>query len=721
LTTSHEPANDKQPEGRDEQRHDDLGRDERRLVEYRGRIHRLLAENPNYFGNLPELGIPPVFELITDTYFEEATCVALNPDVDVLEATVEIKRPFGYGGDLCSPGSMEWVRFYISYDDGVTWEDVGVGSFNAHDIPDLVDCARQPTKPLSYTVAHPLPDPHRARCRRPVLPLVRAILSWAILPPAGQPNWLPVWGNVLDHHVQLAPTPPIIRDLLDDLKVKKVPKIFEPWLSEALPELEPQPFSLADAAELGRQTDVPPHRFAAPLIASSAASRVLSQQQLAQNIAQFKQIDADWFSVVKDFFEVTGDTTYEELHCLGLDYNRDLLVGTFEIKLPTGFSGPLCGPGSTEYVAFWVDYDNQCRWSYAGTAKVQVYDFNPLPPDGLHYWVAVPARLAEHARSCDEPKVARIRAVLSWATPPSTTDPYDLPRWGNAIETHIEVKPRRRVGSGPEIDVVGGIPIGQVDTVATGLTKPFAQFAQWGSPADANEPWRECPFGGTITVNADADPAFAAAGRQYRLLVRPYGSTSAGNPVTDPFVTSDGTVVVVRTPDPTTGLTPYLPPSQNVFNVLASWRTRGVVVDGLYEIRLEMTDAVGNPIGSTIWYGLRVDNTAPTAQLTLSTGTPCNKAAPGDTVTGTFTATDSYFGSYRLDTLPASLNPPDPAHTPASTTVNVVNGQWSLVTDGTWAQCGYVVQLHVYDRAIVDSVPWAHNYGYDDVGFCLGL
>jgi hypothetical protein len=31
------------------------------------------------------------------------------------------------------------------------------------------------------------------------------------------------------------------------------------------------------------------------------------------------------------------------------------------------------------------------------------------------------------------------------------------------------------------------------------------------------------------------------------------------------------------------------------------------------------------------------------------------------------------------------------------------------------------VQLWVYDRSIVDSVPWGHNVSYDDVGFCLGL
>jgi len=112
-----------------------------RSLEYRSNAHLLLAQQPNYFGNLPELGIPPVVEITKDTSFEEVTCVALNPATDVVEATVEVKRATGYGGDTCGPGSREWVRFYLSYDEGATWLDVGLSSFTAHDIPDAEDCA----------------------------------------------------------------------------------------------------------------------------------------------------------------------------------------------------------------------------------------------------------------------------------------------------------------------------------------------------------------------------------------------------------------------------------------------------------------------------------------------------------------------------------------------------------------------------------------------------
>jgi hypothetical protein len=101
-------------------------------------------------------------------------------------------------------------------------------------------------------------------------------------------------------------------------------------------------------------------------------------------------------------------------------------------------------------------------------------------------------------------------------------------------------------------------------------------------------------------------------------------------------------------------------------------------------------------------------------------GMPCNKANPGDLVTGLYTAQDPYFGVYQLDTLPSSLNPPAPT-IPALTTSPVFNGTWSLQTTGAWVQCGYVVELWVWDRTIVSSTPFSRNLTRADVGFCLGL
>ena len=59
---------------------------------------RLLAANPNYFGNLEKSEFKVVKKIVGDRTFEEISCLGYNPALDLLEATIEIKLPFGYGG-----------------------------------------------------------------------------------------------------------------------------------------------------------------------------------------------------------------------------------------------------------------------------------------------------------------------------------------------------------------------------------------------------------------------------------------------------------------------------------------------------------------------------------------------------------------------------------------------------------------------------------------------
>ena len=56
----------------------------------------MIAKNPNYFGNIPGSDLKPVFKLISDTSFEQLTCVGYNPDTTNMEATFEIKKSVGY-------------------------------------------------------------------------------------------------------------------------------------------------------------------------------------------------------------------------------------------------------------------------------------------------------------------------------------------------------------------------------------------------------------------------------------------------------------------------------------------------------------------------------------------------------------------------------------------------------------------------------------------------
>src|SRR5271154_5211466 len=160
----------------------------------RGNFHMLLLANPNYFGNLTNSKFEPVLPISGDTSFEEIGCVGFSDALSRLEAVVSIKQSSGYGGALCTAGSQEYVRFYLSFDDGATWLDQGVPGFNAHDIAGA--------KPLEYSVAQPITVAEDF-CFFENLPQVRAILSWNFEPPANAPGFTPIWGNVVNVTIQI--------------------------------------------------------------------------------------------------------------------------------------------------------------------------------------------------------------------------------------------------------------------------------------------------------------------------------------------------------------------------------------------------------------------------------------------------------------------------------------------------------------------------------------
>src|SRR5262249_38390970 len=59
-----------------------------------------------------------------DTSFEELVAVGLDPNLDLLTGVIEVKRPNGYSGGLCTPGSLEYVAFWVDWGSGA-FEYVG--------------------------------------------------------------------------------------------------------------------------------------------------------------------------------------------------------------------------------------------------------------------------------------------------------------------------------------------------------------------------------------------------------------------------------------------------------------------------------------------------------------------------------------------------------------------------------------------------------------------
>jgi hypothetical protein len=691
-----------------------------RLETERTQFKSLIALNPNYFGNLVASPFKPVKKIVGNTFYEQLTCVGYSDKLGRLEAHVLIKQPFGYKGNLCQTGGTEYVRFFVNYGSG--WDDAGVVSFQAHNIPNSLDCADKADKPLAYVASLQF-TPKRDRCGNPVMPNVRAILSYEALPTPGDENYAPVWGNVVNQHIQIPPRRRIIDDLVAEIgdsigQVIKLPPHYEAVADLPIPLPDPDPLSLGQLVEAyaftnragRRDFKVAPHRFAAPAVQAVVSNVALDQAALPAMFTQFEKLGLNWADIVAVLDKTKADVSFEELECLGLDRNHEWLAATFRVKKPQGYSGDLCGPGSLEHVAFWADWDDTCEWTYLGTVSTRVHDIAAIPADGLAYTALLPVNLNAYRRPCNQPKVARIRAVLSWSSLPSTTDPDDLNTWGNRLDAHVEIKPGFATGKA-NIAIIGGIGIDDINVFGNGMTQPGAHFAFNGADADPYDTTRSCAFGGQIVING-----LPSVGDKYRVLVRKMSDPTNEIVLNNAILTTDSNGVSVWR-NPVGGFFNYLDVSQNILNTLAYWYSTG---DELWEVRLEVYNAANVLLDWTPWYNVQLDNTDPVAQLTLNGGA-CNDFADGSTLTGTFIARDLRFGHYALAVKPASINPNSTTPSSGIAQTPLFGSPWSLDTQNPndMTPCGYVIELHVYDNTIVGSQSGSHNYAYDDVGFCL--
>ena len=695
----------------------------------RQNFHALLLANPNFFGNLAESPYKPVLPIKGDTAFESIGCVGYNPQLAQLRATINVKQTSGYSGGVCTSGSEEYVRFYLSYDGGTTWQDQGLTAVNVFDVPG--------PKPLEYAVTLPI-SPMEQFCFIQNLPLARAILSWNYPPPANQPNWPPVWGNVVDAQIQIDGFELILLStLLADAKLELPEEIAKSIdLSQPVKAASPSALTSVDLHKLYANSKVPQHRYLAPLLSAAAGTPAVSMAagtasataKSLKTSAVFGGIsDINMISLVEKWLNTNGDTAFEQLDCIGLDQNNSQLVGIFEVKQSSGYSGGPCSTGSREYVAFWVDWG--FGWEYAGTTSVVVHDYNITAPTRLDYNVFLPVDLLSHAKPCDDgPQTARVRAVLSWNTPPSTTNPYAPVVWGNSREALILIPPGQLIGNGqqfPFLSAVGDVPTSKID--ANGRIIDAVTITTGAHYVDA-------PFGGRITLaGAISNPT---PGLKYRIMKAPHGSSSFTPLINEP----QGLTLTINTFSgglwtqsqqtfhaDADGYYTYQDYSPDHFvegQILGVFNTTAADTGYAYDLRVDLHNAPNPDIQSNVSTVL-VNNEAPVAVLTPTFG-ECGKVAPGDTISGTFTATATDFGSFYFTILP-----PGPANgvlpAPASgasiklggaiSDPGLVNASFSLNTTGM-DPCGYSLTLNVWDRTNVNSGQTS-NYNPASIGFCL--
>ncbi len=662
-----------------------------------------LLSNPNYFGNLAASPFEPVVSIASNTHYEELACVGYQPQQKRLEGVVHVYQPSGYGTGICGAGTPEYVRFYLSPDQGATWEDQGLTGFQAYNVPQGTEGAKR----LEYAVSLAV-DPARRLCFFDSLVRVRAILSWNDPPPAGQPDWQPVWGNVREATIQVEPRRAVIfSEVFDLAKAKLPPAVADVLDLEAPIQTTARALGTAELAELYRDKDVPVHRFAHKELASYVSGGLaLSAESFAATVPGIK-ITPDLLGAL---LKTDGDTSFEELRCVGLDPNLpDTLVGVIQVKKSSGYSGGPCTRGSREYVTFWGDFDGNGSFDTClGTAGVTVHDLNNVPRDGVHYAVRLPVDLQRYRQPCTRgPRLVRIRAILSWNTPAPCADPQHVPTWGNREETVIHLTPGSAAPGG-RIAILGGIPVSHINP-GTGLTTPTAVFATNNLPPDSLG--RPCPFGGRVTVQGApvADHSYVVEVSQDGVVWTPV--------LTDLVLTDELGNTSIHKADPVTRRFAYRPFTKNLNSVLAQWDSTG---DARWTVRLSVFDAAGNPQGTDSRV-VQLDNTRPEASIVITTGAGnCGKFPSGSVLSGTFVARDLYFGGYSLRVQPG-VNPPGagvPA--PASGIVQTApapGAPWTLDTRGM-RSCGYVISVSASDRAIVDSQHVGHP-GSHSVGFCL--
>lgn len=747
----------------------------------RANFKTLILRNPNHFGTLPDLGFKAVKAMSQNKNYEELTCIGLHPEGNRLQAVVNVKKSTGYDGGTCMEGSIEYVRFFVRR--GRTWVDLGVSTFTSHDLP-------VGPLPVSYSVEIDMNEA-RKYCSVENIAEVRGILSWNHEPPAGDPNWLPVWGNALDVKVQIAPRSFFkvsIEDLIKDKLLTIDPSVLESIDLSGTIQPHPAPVSPTYTALKAKYQgkDVPGHRIGftevqklarqlpnASVLREVAALRpkagavsakadleniLIPQTVLSPNLAA---ILADLPSFADEWLKTQGDRTFEELDCVGYNPETRMLSGVLTIKRNSGYSGDLCDPGSTEYVGFWAFYDGS--WNSLGSAQVQVHDLAAVSAGNtVKYAVYRAVNLPE--RLCGEIQGIPLRAILSWQTPP--TGPDFVPTWGNVVNTNVQ-------------PIIIDVPLGdqrarlmRINRVT--VTKIDADGFAQASDIAGDCSGKDSPFGGPLFIEGDftvkSDAYFHPTTGEilpgqhppaYKVFVQKDGAAAATQlvnsfniavfPVNPPI--GNPAVTVTQAIQSLGGEQYYLYREGIVQAVnprmLAVWEASGFE-DGKYTIRVEgfvwngaayvpmatpaqtqkvhlyngylhtELDANGNPF------------TIKRPELELHITSPsgdCGDVKVGDTITGTYTVKDKFFGSLGIALVPITLNnvpqpinpvvPSGPTLYPAAGT-NGTSGTWTLSTKSPkeMTPCGYTVVLHAWDRALVGNSCSGH-YNQVAVGFCL--
>lgn len=134
----------------------------------------------------------------SSTFWEALQACGYHPQREELDCAIDIRQSFGFGGPIGGgPGSHEWVLFCAGIGAGGALVPINIGQVHLHDAP-----GANPRWDFGVVVQA---NPALAGLANNGATIPgRAILSWAIIPPANC-NWAPVWGNWANFRFRLDP------------------------------------------------------------------------------------------------------------------------------------------------------------------------------------------------------------------------------------------------------------------------------------------------------------------------------------------------------------------------------------------------------------------------------------------------------------------------------------------------------------------------------------
>jgi hypothetical protein len=147
---------------------------------------------------------------------------------------------------------------------------------------------------------------------------------------------------------------------------------------------------------------------------------------------------------------VNGSLAFEEIRACGFYPQETRLECIIDIKQNFGYGGPLETFGSTEYVSFCVDWNNDGVFQnteLVGQGNVVLHDGSARTNYAVYRDINIPGGLRTRttgpstATTTTNGPILRARATLSWVTPPTGCN--FAPIWGNIFNFRIRLDPIR--------------------------------------------------------------------------------------------------------------------------------------------------------------------------------------------------------------------------------------------------------------------------------------